>query len=427
MILRDYQEQISSKAACCLQSIGLCYLSMECRTGKTVTALAAASKFGARSVLFITKLKAIPSIEADYLAMGQPFQLRVTNYESAHKISDFGADLIVLDEAHSIGAFPKPSKRQQVCRQLCMGRPVLFLSGTPSPEGYSQLYHQMQVSDSSPWAIYSTFYRWAKAGYVSIQQRMVNGRLLNDYSRADGSRIMSELSPFLLSYSQQQAGFEACITEHDLQVSMGQQTAEAIRALQRDRICQLADGSTIIADTPASLLNKIHQLSGGTAIDEAGQRHIIDSSKAEAIASRFAGRKIAIFYCYQAEGDLLRQVFASHTDSPETFQRTGADVVFIDQVRRAREGTRLDSAEAIVFYSTEYSYLSYEQARQRGMSKERQQQVDVYYCVGSAGIDADILQAVRDKQDFTLAYYSREQRGKARITARESRKKAENH
>lgn len=398
--------------------MGICYLSMECRTGKTATALAAATKYGAKRVLIITKLKAIASIEGDYKAMQPPFELRVTNYESAHKASDYSADLVILDEAHSVGAFPKPSKRQQVCRQLAMGRAVMFLSGTPSPEGYSQLYHQMQVSDNSPWRAHSTFYKWARAGYVEIKQRMVNGRLLNDYSHADGGRIMAELSPFLLSYSQEQAGFEATIAEHDLQIQMGQRTAEAIHALQRDRVIQLADGSTIVADTPASLLNKLHQLSGGTAIDENGQSHIIDTSKAEAIQQRFAGRKIAIFYCYKAEGEMLRQLFDQNTDSPEIFQQAGAGMVFIDQVRRAREGTRLDTAEAIVFYSTEYSYLSYEQARQRGMSKERQQPAEVWYCVGSAGIDADILKAVRNKQDFTLAYYSREQRGKQHKTPR---------
>ena len=380
---------------------------MECRTGKTLTALAAAAKYGASAVLFVTKKKAIPSIEADFAALSPAYALRVTNYESAHKEQPWLADLVILDEAHSIGAFPKPSQRQQVCRQLCKGCAVLFLSGTPSPESYSQLFHQLQVAERSPWAAHSTFYKWARAGYVAIQQRMINGRLLNDYSRADEQRIMADIAPCLISYSQQQAGFGASIVEADLQVQMSQQTAEAVRLLQRDKVVALADGTAIIADTPAALLNKLHQLSGGTAIDDAGQRHIIDTSKAEAIKQRFAGRKIAIFYCYQAEGDLLRQVFPSSTVCPETFQQTGADVVFIDQVRRAREGTRLDSAEAIVFYSTEYSYLSYEQARQRGMSKERQAAARVYYCVGDAGIDAEILQAVRSKQDFTLAYYGR--------------------
>lgn len=64
MKLREYQNNIAIQAADKLTAFGCCYLSMECRTGKTLTALFAADKFNAKSVLFITKLKAIPSVKA---------------------------------------------------------------------------------------------------------------------------------------------------------------------------------------------------------------------------------------------------------------------------------------------------------------------------------------------------------------------------
>lgn len=64
--LRKYQNNIAMKPPINWVAFGCCYLSMECRTGKTITALSAADNFDAQSVLFITKLKAIPSIKADY-------------------------------------------------------------------------------------------------------------------------------------------------------------------------------------------------------------------------------------------------------------------------------------------------------------------------------------------------------------------------
>lgn len=63
MKLREYQNNIAIRAANKLTAFGCCYLSMECRTGKTLTALYAADKFNAKRVLFITKLKAIPSVK----------------------------------------------------------------------------------------------------------------------------------------------------------------------------------------------------------------------------------------------------------------------------------------------------------------------------------------------------------------------------
>ena len=79
--LRDYQERISTSAATLLREKKICYLSMECRTGKSLTALAAADKLGVKSVLFITKIKAKKSVEDDYRALNPNYELEVINYE----------------------------------------------------------------------------------------------------------------------------------------------------------------------------------------------------------------------------------------------------------------------------------------------------------------------------------------------------------
>lgn len=408
MELRNYQIDLSCRAAAILRARGLCYMAMECRVGKTITAMNAAQLYGAQRVLFVTKKKAIAGIMADYEALCPTFYIEVVNYESAHKVVG-PFDFAIIDEAHSLGQYPKPSKRFEVLKHIVWGLPLLYLSGTPSPEGYSQLYHQLAISIRSPWRTYSTFYRWARAGYVNISQKMVNGRLLNDYSNANIEIIAREISPLLLTYTQEQAGFETNIEEHVLHVKMKQETAKAVQTLENDRVLYAQDGcSVIVGDTPAALLNKLHQLTGGTVIDDQGRRLILDTSKAEAIKRTFKNAKIAIFYTYQAEGDLLRGMFPGATDNPEVFQAS-RDLTFIAQVRTAREGVRLDTAEAIVFYSLEYSFLSYEQARQRAVSKERTTPAHVYYCIADCGIDADILEAVRNKQDFTLSYYGKKQ------------------
>ena len=87
MKLREYQNNIAIQAANKLTAFGCCYLSMECRTGKTLTALYAADKFNAKRVLFITKLKAIPSVKNDYIALQPSFKLEVVNFESSHKVT----------------------------------------------------------------------------------------------------------------------------------------------------------------------------------------------------------------------------------------------------------------------------------------------------------------------------------------------------
>lgn len=72
---------------------------MQVRTGKTLTSLAAADEYGAKNVLFLTKKKAIGSLEADHAALGCSFALSVTNYEQVGNLLPI-YDLVILDEAH---------------------------------------------------------------------------------------------------------------------------------------------------------------------------------------------------------------------------------------------------------------------------------------------------------------------------------------
>ena len=88
MEFRQYQKEIISKGTEIMQKSCLLYLAMEVRTGKTLTALGICKEIGAQSVLFITKKKAITTIEADYKMLGPDFMLSVINYESLHKVDE---------------------------------------------------------------------------------------------------------------------------------------------------------------------------------------------------------------------------------------------------------------------------------------------------------------------------------------------------
>ena len=66
MKFRKYQIEIINKAFDVLVKYGFVYLSMQVRTGKTLTAMGIAQKLGVDNMLFVTKKKAISSIEDDY-------------------------------------------------------------------------------------------------------------------------------------------------------------------------------------------------------------------------------------------------------------------------------------------------------------------------------------------------------------------------
>ena len=63
---REYQADIINKGVEIISVYKFLYLAMEVRTGKTLTSLGIASLIDSKEVLFITKKKAISSIEDDY-------------------------------------------------------------------------------------------------------------------------------------------------------------------------------------------------------------------------------------------------------------------------------------------------------------------------------------------------------------------------
>lgn len=99
MQLRDYQVELSKKGCAILQEKGIVYLAMQVRTGKSLTALEIARLYGAKNVLFLTKKKAISSIQGDYEALAPGYNLVVINNESLHKAEGV-FDLVVNDEHH---------------------------------------------------------------------------------------------------------------------------------------------------------------------------------------------------------------------------------------------------------------------------------------------------------------------------------------
>jgi hypothetical protein len=403
MQLRDYQIEISNRAAAILARHGLVYLAMEVRTGKTITALQTAINLNCSQILFVTKKKAISSIDKDAISMQMEGKMVITNFEQLYKI-DPGFDLVIVDEAHSIGAFPVPSNRAKELKRICSnGCKVIFLSGTPTPESYSQFYHQLYITEYSPWNAYVNFYKWAK-DYVQVKSLYVYNRELKDYSDADEDRIRQDIDEIFISFTQIESGFNQVVEDEVLPVPMPDVVKKSLFLLKRDRLINTKSGGVILADTAVKYMQKVHQICSGSVLDEDGNLHLISDFKAQFIKEHFSGKKIAVFYKFVGERRLITNVFPNFTESPETFN-SSADLVFISQIQSGREGLDLSTADCLVMYNIDFSAVSYWQARARLQSKDRQDAAKVYWVISEGGIEIEIYKTVQRKKDFTLSHF----------------------
>ena len=400
--LRDYQLKLSNDANAILRRLGFVYLALEVRVGKTAIALNTAKLYGAKNVLFITKKKAIKSIESDYVEFGFDFNISVINTESLHKVTG-NFDLIISDEHHKYGAFPKPSNGAVYFKKTFGHLPIIALSGTINPESYSQVFHQFWISSYSPFKQYKNFYQWA-LHYVNIGQKYLGYAIVKDYSVAKGGLIQAAIEQYMITYTQKQAGFTSEVIEKILNVEMSESTYDLIAKLKKDNIIE-GKTEVIIADTGAKMMSKLHQMYSGTVKFESGNSMVLDKSKALFIKSQFATTKIAIFYKFKEELNVILDVLGDlvTTDLNE-FNTTNKSIAL--QIVSGREGINLSAAKYIVYYNIDFSAVSYWQSRDRLTTMDRLSN-EVFWIFAKGGIEHHIYKQVMAKKNFTLSTFNK--------------------
>ena len=404
MKFRKYQLEIIDKAFDVLVKYGFVYLSMQVRTGKTLTAMGTAQKLGVDNMLFVTKKKAISSIEDDYKKLKPKFHINVVNYESLHKVAG-EYECIVLDEAHGMGAYPKPSKRTKMIKQIIKKQNpfVILMSGTPTPESFSQLYHQVYACPHNPFRNYVNFYKFAK-DYVDVVQIKIGAMPHNNYSRGRQT-ILDQMKPYMISYTQKEAGFKVETIEKVLKVKMSDLTYNMVKQLKKNLVIEGSD-EVVLADTGVKLMMKLHQLYSGTVKFESGKATVIDLSKAEFIKTQFKDMKIGMFYKFKAEYDALKQVYGDDlTTELSEFRDTDKNIAL--QIVSGREGISLKEADCLVYYNIDFSALSYWQSRDRMTTKDSVKN-DVYWIFSEGGIEEKIYRAVTKKKDYTLKHFEKD-------------------
>jgi len=404
MKLRDYQDRLSTEAAQKVRDLQIVYFAIEVRCGKTLISLATADKLKSKSVLFVTKKKAISSIESDYNAFNFSFKLEVVNFESLHKIQNKDYDLIIVDEAHSISAFPKPSKRAKDLKKIVGKKRLILMSGTPHPESYSQVFHQYFISEWSPFSNYKNFYLWAKS-YVNVKMRNFGYAKVNDYSNALYSKIKPMIRPYTITFTQEEAGFQTSVNETVLTCKMSENTYHLAKQLLADQVVE-GKNEVILADTGVKMQSKIHQIYSGTVKFESGNSMVIDYSKVNFIADRFKGKKIAIFYKFKEELNALKAVYGdSLTTELDEFDNTDKNIAL--QFQSGKEGISLKNAECLVAYNIDFSSSTYWQFRDRMTTKDRQDN-SLYWIFAERGIEKKIYSAVMNKKDYTLNLFKKD-------------------
>lgn len=428
MQLFDYQREAVNKAVDILKENSFVYLRMYMRTGKTPTSLTAAYESGFKDILFVTKKNAISSIQKDLKVLDLPINVDIINYESLHKVEK-QYDCLIIDEAHRISAFPIPGIATKQLKEIVSrsSPAVIYLSGTPTPESFSQIYHQFWIlGNRNPIPGYN-FFAFAST-FVNITQKTIplksnpvtgerKQRLVNDYTDCDWTALSPYIEHLFITVSQQDAGFKNIVQEKFIIV----ETPPALTALAdyvlKDDKYRAKAGWELDCETPVSKQQKLHQIFSGTVkayiptdddSEEKQFRYVtLSDFKIHPILELVRrGMKLAVFYNYVGEGMLLKK-HLNWTNDPMEFNES-TDKVYVGQFVSSREGVNVSTADALLMFNVPFSSTSYHQVLERLNVRDRKKESIVYWLFGKDGIESKIYQTVKEKKTYTAAHFKRD-------------------
>lgn len=421
MELRQHQIEAVDQARRVIGQHGVVYLACEMRVGKSMMALALADAVGAGRVLFVTPKAAMASAKGDFEAMGLDYELTVINRESLHKIAvpRGGFDMVVQDESHRDGKLGKPSKSAKDLKKIPRKWTVL-MSGTPSVETASQLFHQFWTTNGrGPWGAYSTFYKWHKDFGVSKQKRIAGGQMVNDYTEVR-PEVLEHVGKYTVTMTQSEAGFKHAADVVPVRVD-DPEAVEWGKRFARDGIYRhwgANDEYVVLGENPAAVLQKQHMYIGGTLVSDEGDivkaREAADVPKLGMLTRRLAKDRqyfVSTNYVYERgfiAGELEEHGFNVILDPDEFMELAGTDTpaVLVGSGISLAEGVDLSwMTGSMVVYSQNWSGAKWLQLLERQNNWKRDRPIKVYVLLVRDSVDEMIFDAVQGKRNFNATVY----------------------
>lgn len=393
-----------------LQDKGYVYLAGKPRSGKTLTAILTCEKTSdyIKNILVLTKLNAIPG----WLKFTQGYPCKknynVINYEQLGsakelkskwyitlKINPEDYQLVIIDESHNIGAFPKPSGRFRVIRHGCGHLPHINLSGTAIVESPNSIFHQMCFSRFKPFEhknFYDFFREYGKPYIIKAA-----GRDIQQYDKYQDC-LLNEIDTFTVYMTQEDAGISKDLQAIDIvhYVELEEDTKEAYNYFQSNQIMHLEGlPGPLVGDSVMKLRTTLHMLESGVA--KLGEEYFLlgNTEKVEYILKTFGDTEgLGIMCHFIGEQKLLKQYFKKAR---------------IYSSNAHAEGVDLSHLTNFVILSSDYSGSKFIQRRDRIINSEGSNTLEVHHILVKNAISHQVYNKVSKKEDFNNSTYKRQE------------------
>lgn len=312
---------------------------------------------------------------------------------------------IVLDELS--GFKNRSSKRWKTAAKLCQYAPQVWgLTGTPSPNGYMDLWAQAFLLDLGH-RLEPTLTRY-RSRYFTPGRQLPTGVII-EWRMLQGARerIDQNLSDICISMRSSDYLSLPAVTFNEVEISMPPKAAKAYSDMQTHLVTELGDQDHTAANA-AVMAGKLSQITAGFLYPDPDQPddqlQELHSEKLNAVTEivEGTGSPVLVFYRFVHELDQLVKAFPESrlvTDpgAIEAWNR-GEVPVLLAHPASAGHGLNLQKGgHTIVWTTLPWSLEEYSQANARLARQGQDHPVMVHHLMVPGSVDTRILGALQGK------------------------------
>lgn len=348
-------------------------------------------------------------------ALNTPADIYIMNRENVcwlvdYYRNDWPFDMVVIDESSSFKSHS--SKRFKALAGISgkIAR-LVELTGTPSPNGLSDLWAQVYLLDGGERL--GKRYTHFRERYFDPGRRGADG-MVYDYKAKPGSEdsILSRISDICISMKAEDYLQLPDLTFHEIPVVLDTRAEKAYRELERKMVLELPEDEEEISVTSAAALsNKLLQLSNGAVYDEERQVHEVHNCKIEALLElieSLRGKPALVFYNFQHDKERILEALKKtglrirelKTTLDEDDWNEGQIDVLLTHPASSAYGLNLQQGgNHVIWFGLTWNYELYTQANKRLHRLGQTQKVIVHHLVCTDTRDEDVMQALARKDD----------------------------
>lgn len=318
---------------------------------------------------------------------------------------DWPYEGLVLDE---LSSFKNPqANRFKALRKVAhRSQRVIGLTGTPAPNGYTDLWSQIYLLDQGArlGRTLTDFRRryCESIRYPSFVKWTVPQQKLHDIDRRISDICISMTAKDYLKLPPVYSIVSS--------VTLEATARRAYEALKREAVLEVA-GKEIIGVTAAALMNKLLQLASGAAYDDDGVVTEIHDAKLEALAQiveEAQGQPVLVFYSYRFDVDRIRRLFPEartmETDQDIRDWNAGRVPLMLAHPASCGHGLNLQQGgHIIVWFGPTWSLELYQQANARLNRQGQTKPVMIYHLIAEGTVDERVMEALRNKSTTQAA------------------------